>query len=386
MSPVNVLIIEDESEKLERITSEVSNFFQHPNIERSATFAEATQRLLQVKYDLIVVDLLLPRRQGEDPVDISEEIIDHLSESDVNKLTTTVAISRFEEVVDRRRDDFVKAGILLIGYSDDEDWRACLRVCMQKVSLKTLYDFVIICALGMERSAFDGVDRPDFKIESLQTVMGMDVREMTLGSLRGICVIQPQMGLVDASITATKALDAFTPRLICMSGICAGFEGRADLGTLVVSDYTWEHQAGKLFGDEFEIRSYQEPLDNATRIVLSQMLEEDPNLATLASKPHQIAVPSKPAKLGPSVSGSAVIASSKYADVLKRQHGKVAAVDMEVFGIYRAAALSGRPVICFAAKTVVDHANEAKGDSIQQAGAILSARFVVKAVDRLLNR
>ena len=130
MSPVNVLIIEDESEKLERITSEVSNFFQHPNIERSATFAEATQRLLQVKYDLIVVDLLLPRRQGEDPVDISEEIIDHLSESDVNKLTTTVAISRFEEVVDRRRDDFVKAGILLIGYSDDEDWRACLRVCM----------------------------------------------------------------------------------------------------------------------------------------------------------------------------------------------------------------------------------------------------------------
>jgi nucleoside phosphorylase len=385
MSPVTVLVIEDEEEKLEEISGEIRAFFKNVEIETSRTFGDATQKLLQEKYDLVVVDLLLPRRGGEDPVDISEEIIDHLSESDLNKLTTTVAISRFEEVVDRRRDEFVKAGILLIAYCEDDAWRACLRVCMQRVSLKTLYDFVIICALGMERTAFEGVDRSDFEIGPLQSVLSMDVREMTLGKLRGICVLQPQMGLVDASITATKALDAFTPRLICMSGICAGFEGRVELGTLVVSDYTWEHQAGKHLNDKFEIRSYQESLENSTRIALSQMLEEDPRLAALASKAHQIAVPSEEAKLGPSVSGSAVIASSKYADHLKQQHGKVAAVDMEVFGVYRAAALSGRPVICFAAKTVVDHANEAKGDSIQQAGAILSARFVVKAVERLLS-
>lgn len=58
---------------------------------------------------------------------------------------------------------------------------------------------------------------------------------------------------------------------------------------------------------------------------------------------------------------------------------------MEVFGVHRAAALYQEPVICFAAKTVVDLADEAKGDDLQQAGAILSARFVIQAIEALLQ-
>ncbi len=383
---IRALLVEDELGKRERIATEISAFFAGDvAIECSETFAEATQKLLQVKYDLIVVDLLLPRRRGDVPVDVSEEIIDHLVESDLNRLTTIVAISRFEDIVDQRRTDFQRAGILLIRYTENGEWQACLRVCMQKVASRTLYDFVVVCALAMERTAFEGVDRPGFSLGGLQTILGMDCREMTLGELRGVCVIQPQMGLVDAGIVATRALESFTPRLICMSGICAGFEGRTGLGTLVVSDYSWEHQAGKHRGETFEIRGYQEGVDPSTRTTLSQLIEEDPNLATLASKPHQLAVPSGPATLSPSVSGSAVIASSRYADQIKAQHGKVAAIDMEVFGVYRAATLHGRPVTFFAAKTVVDHAREDKSDDIQVAGAILSARFAVKAIDRLLG-
>jgi hypothetical protein len=56
---------------------------------------------------------------------------------------------------------------------------------------------------------------------------------------------------------------------------------------------------------------------------------------------------------------------------------------MEIYGIYRAAALHGG-VLCFAAKTVVDHADEAKGDGMQQDGAILSARFMSKAIPVVL--
>lgn len=386
MKRVRALLIEDEAAKRERIGAEISSFFSGDlTLDACDTFAQGTQKLLQEKYDLIVIDLLMPRRRGEAAVDISEEIIDHLGESSLNRFTTVVAISRFEDVVAQRRMEFTRAGILLIRYSDDGEWQACLRVCMQKVASRTLYDFVVVCALTMERTAFEGIDRPNFSIGGLRTIAGMDCRELFLGDLRGVCVVQPNMGLVDASIVATRALDAFSPRLICMSGICAGFEGRTKLGTLVISDRSWDHQAGKHRGDQFEIRSYQEGVDNTTRTSLSHLIEEDPKLAGLASKPHQIQVPSEAALLSPSVSGSAVVASSSYADVIKSQHGKVAAVDMEVFGIYRAAALYGSPVIVFAAKTVVDHANENKADDLQQAGAILSARFVVRAVARLLG-
>lgn len=386
MRKVQVLIVEDEEDKRRRVVAEISAFFgEDLQLEVSSTLVDATRRLFSKKYDLIVVDLLVPRRAGEEPVDVSEEIIDHLTGSELNRLTTAVAISRFDDVVDRRRGQFVRAGVLLIRYADDEEWRSCLRICMQRVAFRTLYDFVVVCALGSERAAFDGVSWPGFVIGDLVTSAGMDGREMELGPLRGICVLQPQMGLVDASIVATKALDVFAPRLICMSGICGGFKDNVDLGRLVVSDFSWEHQAGKWRGDEFEVRSYHENLQNDVRVALSQLIEEDPDLLSLKSKPYEVEVPNKGAELAPSVSGSAVIASERYVERIGRQHGKVAAIDMEVFGVYRAAALHGKGVKCFAAKTVVDLAGEAKDDLLHKSGALLAARFVVRAVERLLS-
>lgn len=316
---------------------------------------------------------------------MAEELIEQFAECDLNRSALVVAISRFEEVVVQRSSAFTKAGILLIGYSEDDAWRSCLRVCMQRVASRTLYDFVVVCALDLERAAFEAVSRDDFSVGGYVRLAGLDGREMTLGGFHGICVLQPQMGLVDAGIITSRALSLFSPKLICMTGVCGGFARHAPIGTLVVSDFTWEHQAGKHLPEGFELRSYQESMANETRIVLSQLIEEDRTLAQFASKSFEVAVPSVGALLGPSVSGSAVIASEAFAARIAEQHGKVAAVDMEVFGVYRAAALYCSPVKVFAAKTVVDHADEAKGDTPQQPGAILSARFAVEAICRLLT-
>lgn len=386
MRKISVLVVEDEQDKREAICAEISGYFgDEIGLDTSSTFAEATQRILGRRYDLIVIDLMLPRRSGDLAVDVSEEMIDHLANSELNRLATVVAISRFEEVVIKRQGAFTKAGIFLIGYAEADDWKACLRVCIQKAAFRTVYDFVIVCGLERERAAFEAVHHPGFVFGDLITTQGLDVRELKIGNLCGACVLAPRMGLVDASITASRALDAFTPKLICMSGICGGFAGETEQGALLVSDVTWEHQVGKWKGKNFEVRSYQEPLNNDVRIALSQMIECDPKLSNLASGKFEIQMPHLEARLCPTVSGSAVIASAEYAESIAKQHGKVAGIDMEVFGVYRAAALHGRSVICFAAKTVVDLANEEKSDDIQQAGAILSARFVVKAIDSLLS-
>lgn len=386
MRRVRVLVVEDEADKREAVEGEIRSFFEDGvEMESCATFGQAARRLAASQFDLVVTDLLLPRLENHEPTDVSEELIEQFAESERNRSATIVAVSRFEEVVAQRQSAFTKAGILLIGYSEEDDaWKSCLRMCMQRVASSTVYDFVVVCALELERSAFEAVSRDDFSIGGHVRLAGLDGREMTLGGLQGICVLQPQMGLVDAGIVASRALSAFSPRLICMTGVCGGFAKHAPIGMLVVSDFTWEHQAGKQLPDSFEIRSYQESMVNDTRIVLSQLIEEDRFLARLASRRHEVEVPSVGAMLGPSVSGSAVIASKQYAARIAEQHGKVAAVDMEVYGIYRAASLHGTPVACFAAKTVVDHADEAKGGTPQQPGAILSARFAVEAIRRLL--
>lgn len=81
------------------IAAEVQAFFGDALIlEISETFGDASQRILQKPYDLIVVDLLLPRRGEEPPTDVSEEIVDNLMASELNRLTTTVAMSQFDDV------------------------------------------------------------------------------------------------------------------------------------------------------------------------------------------------------------------------------------------------------------------------------------------------
>lgn len=383
MRKVMVLIVEDETSKFDQFVSAIEAYFgRDATIERAETFAEATRAIVATPYDLIVTDLLMPRRRDDPEIDISDELIEHLAASDANRLTTVVAISRFDDVVAKHQASFARAGIFLVRYADD--WTMCLNICMQKVSFRTVYDFVVVCALEIERSAFEAVAQPGFEYGDLVNTHGLDGRELRIGQLSGICVLQPRMGLVDASIVATRALDVFSPRLICMAGICGGFSDQAPLGTLLIPEMTWEHQAGKWNAAGFDIRGFQEPLNNETLTVLNQLVLRDKELKSLASKPHEVQVPRGEAKIKPVTSGSAVIASEGYAKEIKKQHGQVAGVDMEVYGIHRAAALHGG-VICFAAKTVVDHADEAKGDKLQQAGAILSARFIAKAIPALLT-
>jgi adenosylhomocysteine nucleosidase len=124
MRKVNVLVIEDETDKFDQFSAAICAFFgRDVAIERAETFAQATRAIVGTPYDLIVTDLLLPRRSGDTQTDVSEEIVDHLAASDANRLTTVVAISRFEEIVARRQTMFARAGIFLIRYADD--WRNC---------------------------------------------------------------------------------------------------------------------------------------------------------------------------------------------------------------------------------------------------------------------
>lgn len=384
---VKVLIVEDDTKKQKAIRTEIENWFSDDcSVDVCATFGKGTNNIYSNAYDLIVIDLMLPRRTGDEPVDISDEIIEHLEGSEKNKLTTVVAISKFGELVEARKSEFTKAAIFLLGFDDQDVWKSCLRVCMQRVAFSKAYDFVVVCALETERSAFEKVEREGFEYGSLFSREGLDCRELAIDGFEGVCVLQPRMGLVDAASITSKALSVFTPQIVCMSGICAGFESEAAIGTLLVSDICWDHQAGKWRGDKFEMRHYQEPVDQQSRTKVSQLIESDPRLLSLRKDLDRLPIPgANAAIIKPTVSGSAVIASREISKQIQGQHGKVGGLDMEVYGVHRAAALSSQPVKCFAAKTVVDLADENKSDDYQHEASILSARFVVEALAEILS-
>ncbi len=257
-------------------------------------------------------------------------------------------------------------------------------VILQRIERRVRIDFVIVCALEKERSGFKHTEAT---IGELEIISELDCLHLEIDGLKGVCVKPPRMGLVDASVISARAIELLNPKLICMAGICAGFSEEVEVGTLIVSDVCWEHQAGKWSGDTFKLEHYDITLENDVRVRLSQYIERNAPFDHL--KAGQIAsdkVLKQSVLLKPTVTGSAVIASEQRILEIRDQHRKLGGLDMEMYGLYRARELSMSKPICFGAKTVVDLADSAKADDVHEYGSVLSARFVVGAIKELLRK
>jgi nucleoside phosphorylase len=243
--------------------------------------------------------------------------------------------------------------------------------------------------LDEERSGFS---HANFSKVSDVIVCGLNVRYVRLEhktGLFGALIKLRHMGLVSAVHETTLALNVFQTKVLCMSGICAGFSSRTSLGQLVIASPAWEYQAGKWSENGFEIAPAQIPLRPATRAIIDQVvsrpgfvsqLESDDGLE--GSRPPQ----QTPPILAPFGTGSAVIADSARLKHVQVQHRKVAALDMEAFGVYYASHESSFPVEhFFCVKCVVDMADATKADDLHQYGCTISARATEQIIRALFG-
>jgi adenosylhomocysteine nucleosidase len=175
-------------------------------------------------------------------------------------------------------------------------------------------------------------------------------------------------------------IDLFQPSILAMSGICAGVQGNTKLGTVVVADICWEYQAGKWADTGFKIEHYDVPLIPHVRTTLSQLIAKDEKGANLKVGLMDDPVKFESLVIAPMSTGSAVIASKDRLDEIGEQHRKMAALDMEMYGVYKSAEQAPKKLQYFGVKTVVDLADSAKGDTYHEYGSILSARFAIEAI------
>ncbi len=304
--------------------------------------------------------------------------------SEKNRGTATVALSGFDSVVEEHRRDFADAGVLLVRYDQSSSaWIDVLKACLQRYVQRSRFDFVVICALDKEREAFNSTRAVNLE---LKNILGLDCMTMDIGEYSGACIKLPRMGLVEASIISTRAIEIFSPKLLAMSGICAGVAGQSDIGTLIVADMCWEYQAGKWADKGFRIEHYDVGLTASTRTALNHFAAQDKGALKLKTDlTDDLKLRAQPVQFSPMATGSAVIASQERIDAIAEQHRKMAGLDMEMFGLYKAADLAGHDMIVFGAKTVVDLADSSKGDQFHRYGAVLSARFVCDAIPYLLK-
>jgi len=379
---MKIMLIEDDDKKYRAIISHLQNHGVLLNdIIRAKNMTDFAANL-SADIGLFIIDFKLPSIDNGAASQNGKAILETIVKAGKHD-ALLLAISSYPNDFPDLRESFEAHGCILADFANKKGWQSTLDHLLIQLKKNLKFDFVIFCALHEERKPYITL------INGKQvTRSGIDCYDIEINGKKGTVILLPQMGLVNAAVTASLCIDRFKPSVVGMSGICGGFENRAHMGQLFVSSMAYEYQSGKWASDGFKQEPYQVPTDHVTLTDLKALTNTDDLISELEQgfiNGNRPGAAQKP-EVGVFTSGSAVIADQKYIEQIEGIHRKVNALDMEVFAVQRAAELSPHkpPSIC--AKTVVDLCNKDKGDDIHAYGSYISAKFLIKAVNNFFTR
>lgn len=380
-----ILILEDIPTKSKEIRECILQTHQDAEIFEAADWESYLRVINSRKFDLIIADLVVPRGKGETKtIDVAQMLVDDAMDPKCpNVYTPVVALTQYGNI--EIFENLNSNKIIVLSYTDNSNWRESLSDIIIEKTPAPNYDFIVICALTKEA---EGFKEAGYDVGNTKIISGLECQAITINNQKGLIVTCPRMGLVTASIISTKALEYFRPKLICMSGICAGIEKKVDIYDVVIPEIIHQHDFGKWGKDGFEPEAYSVQLKNSTRTKIRQLINSDRFLHTIKDglNPKRSEFPSSSEYVSPNVilapasSGSAVIADESMNEIVKKQHRKMTAFEMESFSVYESARLAEFDVDYFSAKCVVDDGGILKSDNYHRLACIISAKTVYEII------
>lgn len=385
---MKILIVDDDSDKIAILKNELLGLdLQETDISVAFHAAEARRLLSTVAFDIMLLDVLLPIRKGANPSgETSIELLKQIVEDgNYNAPKYIIGVTADLHALEQHKNEFQNLTTHIIEVMHGSDnWKQFLSTSvshLQKTKDAELtydYDVCVLTALyDPELKAVISTWKPNLTSEKFLT-RSVIVKSGTLaygGSIKQVAFAHlSQMGLVAATHTADALLHAFKPRVLMMTGICGGFSDRGvSVGDVVVADKSWDWQEGKWNHDGVLMPAPNQKDGSSDLIAIARNIESKLNGFQSAFSGN---APTEQAKLiiAPMVSGSSVVASTDIQNVFRDQHRKMAAVDMECYGMYYAACMTTAPppkTICI--KSASDLADRAKADDLQKYCSYLSA-------------
>lgn len=390
---ISILIIDDDHRKHGLLKTELKEKgVGEESIFIAEDAAKARKLLGERSFDLLLLDINLPRRAGDlkpASAEVGHELLLQIVEdNEFSTVSNVVGITSDITSMEQYEADFrrLTTQILLIDPVNTE-WRTSLRFIVERLQRSENRSFdVDVCMITALREP------------EQQEVLKLPVDwtpEESLGNgilfrrgqanvdgktIRLISAHSTQMGLVAATFITQSLIEKFRPRLLLMTGICGGVGDKIAIGDIVIAERSWDWQNGKwLHNGDFEISPDSKDASAeliALTLSTSQKLEEM-YYNYRGSKPNTL----PKLYVGPMVSGSAVVADPKMHERFINQHRKCIAVDMECYGFYFAAQHIQTPspkFLCI--KSVSDLANRAKSDNYQSYCSYMSAMVAMELI------
>ncbi len=387
---MKILILEDDKVKLEKLTSVVNSL----NIDVELTFCEIysvfSKKIVTHKYDLVVSDLIVPIfPDSKEGADISTRLHEDIRDMEcMNFYTPVIAVTKFSDIADQCMSKLNRFDITVITYDEiNDDWKKYFSTKVQSCVPAKSYFFVIVCALEKEAGAYL---EAGYVVGDIFIYQSVSCREITINNLKGVIITPQRMGLVNSAITSARVIDLFKPKLICMSGICAGIEGKANIYDVIIPNICYQHDSGKWTSDGFIPESYAVQLESNTSLKINKIIKEKDFINSIKNNvmlnktefADSMTSLDFNVYLAPTSSGSSVVADDEILCQIKNQHRKHTAFEMESYALYEAARLAFNPPIFFSAKSVVDNGNTLKGDEFHRVACLLSAKTVCEIIKR----
>jgi nucleoside phosphorylase/CheY-like chemotaxis protein len=393
---INVIIIDDDPTKSEEIRNLVNDIVGSANVELTCeeSFTGGCLRLEAKRYDVLILDLLLPREVGDNPdPQLGQTILRLIGEGDsrLNRPKYVVGLTAFHDIGKDYKDFFAESGWHLLHFdAGSEDWAIRLSrilVHASAISLNTgeenyNVDLAIVTA------------HTDTELEEVLKLPAAWVKKEIdgdstlyfLGTFAGdravkvVAASAAKMGMPAAAVLSTKLIHHFRPRCLAMAGIAAGVKGR--YGDILIADQSWDYGSGKSIRRDndttFEPAPEPIPVSPNLRCRLAQFRLEREVLRSIRARWPGDSPGELSAHIGPVASGAAVLENRWQIEQILAGQRKLIGVEMEAYAVFLAAyeCTSPRPNV-MAIKSLCDFgAADEKTDAYQQYAAFTSAQFI----------
>lgn len=403
---MKILIVDDKPKRYDRLISAFEEIgITRNQIDLVSCANAAREKIGQQLYDLLILDILLPLwPEGDESVQNSADLLFEIREEELpNPPRHILGITADRDIAASALQDFEGHTWTVLDYAhDNDDWVSRATNCARYLLVRRAepqkqgerIDLAIVCALPSPETSevlkLPWNWSPARPIDDL--VFVRDGHVEVGGRKLTVCVTTAsRMGMVSTTLRTASVIALLRPRLVAMTGICAGVRDKVKLGDVLFADPSWDFQSGKRVRDkenaQFSMRPHHLPASTLVRSHIEQLRDDKDALGTIATSYPEAPSGVPRIFVGPVASGSAVLADGNVIKEIRTQHQELIGVEMEIYGLFAAAHAATRPQpLSFALKGVCDFADPDKEDGHQQFAAYASAQVLRLLIERYGDR
>lgn len=404
---INVLIVDDKEQKIESIKKVLCERCQIDleSISEAYSISSAIKALNKSQYHLMILDLVLPQFDNEDPDEKGGlSLLKDLNEKqNINLPVQIICLTEYAEIITENQQRFDQLLVSsVVKLEGDSTWVENLVENVNKTiklneklkeyySNNHKYDVGIICALPQEfeqlliafgEEKWNTIQYDDLPY-SFKTCF---VNTASMRTLRVIAACAGGAGLMPTSILSTIMYREFKVDQLYMTGFTGGFGGAdLELGDIIVSKAVQNYPVGKITeSDEGDVKLLKELNQIQVNPQLLNMMEdfvskeEEISIINTKIRKQNLAVKERDSYhvfCGPTVCVPFVLASIQVQTELKQENRKNLGIDMEGFALYYCAHQLSKKALWI--KGVSDMADKDKDDRYHKTCAFGSAMLLL---------